>query len=213
MDEFPPNSRRVQGNDKPPKRVERVTSAEAVRRKKSLSKQFKATFLAGDPRTAMNYVVFHVLIPAAKDALAEAGASGIEKLIFGEHRHGRRGGGGPSAGPTGYVNYRGMSSGRPDDRPPMPTRAGGISRRARARHDFDEIVLESRPEAEEVIDRLFDLISRYEVATLSDLYELTGLESSHTDNKWGWTEMRGASVSRVRSGGYLLNLPDPEPLD
>jgi hypothetical protein len=87
-----------------------------------------------------------------------------------------------------------------------------MSRQARARHDFDEIVLESRTEAEEVIDRLFDLVSRYESATVADLYELVGLASSHTDHKWGWTDLRGAGVSRVR-GGYLLDLPDPHPLN
>lgn len=209
MEEFPPNSKKAQEAREGPKRVERVTSEDAVRRKKPLGKQFKSTFLAGDIKSAMQYVVFHVLIPAAKDALVEAGSSGIEKLIFGENRGGRGRGSRPLSGATGYVSYNRMS--RQDDRPPfvMPQ---GTSRRARARHDFDEIVLSSRAEAEEVIDRLFDLISRYDEATVADLYELTGLESSHTDNKWGWTDMRGASVTRVRSGGYLLNLPDPESL-
>jgi hypothetical protein len=87
-----------------------------------------------------------------------------------------------------------------------------LSRGSRARHSFDEIVIQSRPEAEEVLDRLYDLISKYELARVSDLYSLTGFESSHTDYKWGWTELTGSGVSRVRSGGYLLDLPEPEPL-
>jgi hypothetical protein len=87
-----------------------------------------------------------------------------------------------------------------------------MSRQARARHNFDEIVLDDRAEAEEVIDRLFDLVSRYESASVADLYELVGLASSHTDHKWGWSDLHGAGVSRIR-GGYLLDLPEPEPLD
>jgi hypothetical protein len=72
-------------------------------------------------------------------------------------------------------------------------------------------VLDQRAEAEEVIDRLFDVVSRYGSASVADLYELVGLDSTHTDHKWGWEELTGAGVSRIR-GGYLLDLPEPEPL-
>ena len=197
--DYPPNSK-----TKPEKKVERVTSAEAVRRKKSLGKQFKETFIGGNAKSAGHYVFFGVLIPAAKDAIADAGREMIERIIFGESRSKRRG---PVAGPGGYMSYDQLK-GR--DRPPMPRQ---ISKRARSRHDFGEIVLESRAEAEEVLDSLYDLLSRYDAATVADLYVLTGLASTHTDHKWGWTDLRGASVSRLRNQGYLLDLPDPEPLD
>jgi hypothetical protein len=87
-----------------------------------------------------------------------------------------------------------------------------MSQRGRAKHDFDEIVLDQRSEAEEVIDRLYDVVNKYEQATVADLYDLVGLSSNHTDHKWGWTDLRGSGVSRIRDG-YLLDLPDPEPLD
>lgn len=207
MDQFPPNSRKATAE---PKRVERVTSANAVRRRKSLGKQFKHTFIGGDAKTAVSYVVFSVLIPAAKEALAEAGATGIEKLIYGDARP-RRGGAGPMAGALGYVSYNRMGGQRQTpDRPQLPK---ALSRSARAKQSFDEIIIPSRQEAEEVLDRLFDLISKYESVSVADLYELTGLQSSHTDHKWGWEDLRGASVGRIRGGGYLLNLPEPHSLD
>lgn len=209
MDEFPPNSKKAKEGVREGPRVERVTSADAVRRKKPLGKQFKETFFGSDGRTTMNYVVTQVLIPMIQDTFIEVVQSGIERLVRGEHRTGRRRGGPPS-GPHGTVAYHRMSGGAYDDRPPM---ARGVSRRARARNDFDEIILDSRSEAEEVIDRLYEVISRYDEASVADLYELTGIESSHTDHKWGWTDMRGASVTRLRSGGYLLNLPEPESLN
>jgi hypothetical protein len=190
------------------KDIKRVTSEEPVRRKKSLRKQFSETFVAGDAKTAVRYVIFEVLIPAGKDMIAEAGAQGIEKLIFGDSR--RRGGGSPtppSSGPTGYVSYNRYAMG---SRQTGPQRS--ISRQARARHDFDEIVLAQRVEAEEVIDRLFEVVSRYGSASVADLYEMVGITGTHTDNKWGWTDFRGAGVSRVR-GGFLLDLPEPQPLD
>jgi hypothetical protein len=203
--EFPPNSRKATGIE--PKRVERVTTASATRRRRGFGGQFRSTFIDGDARTAWQYVIFNVLVPAAKEALAEAGSAGIEKLIYGEARA-RRGGPAPVHGASGYIAYnqRSRPTGRPG--PPQP-----VSRTARARQSFNEIVIPTRQEAEEVLDRMFDLISKYESVTVADLYELTGLESAHTDHKWGWEELAGASVGRVRGGGYVLNLPEPQSLD
>ena len=204
--EFPPNSESSKRGTKVDKDISPVVSGSAVRRRKSLRKQFSETFVAGDLRTAVRYVLFDVLLPAAKDTIVEAGSQGIEKLIFGDSR--RRGSTRPQSGPLGYVSYNRYSGG--PSHQTGPQRA--ISRQARARHNFDEIVLDQRTEAEEVIDRLFELVSRYESATVADLYELVGLASVHTDHKWGWTDLMGAGVTRVR-GGYLLDLPEPEPLD
>jgi hypothetical protein len=203
--EFPPNSKLSKTSKNLDKNITPVVSSGAVRRKKSLRKQFSETFVAGDARTAIRYVAFDVLLPAAKDMVVESFTQGIEKLIFGDSR--RRGSTPPMAGPTGYVSYNrysmaGRSSG--------PSRA--ISRQARARHNFDEIILDDRVEAESVVDNLFELVSRYESATVADLYELVGLSSNHTDHKWGWTDLHGAGVTRIR-GGYLLDLPEPEPLE
>lgn len=205
MHEFPPNSDASKTDSQDTKKIERVTSEEPKRRKKSLRKQFSETFVAGDMKSAVRFVLFDVLVPAAKDMIAEAGSQGIEKLIFGESRR-RRGATPPQSGPTGYVSYNRFGMGPQAQQPPR-----ALSNRARARHDFDEIVLTSRTEAEEVIDRLFDLVSRYDSATVADLYELVGFASAHTDHKWGWTDIRGAGVSRVREG-YLLDLPEPQPL-
>jgi hypothetical protein len=202
--EFPPNSERSKRTSTEDKNIQPVASG-ATRRKRSLRKQFKETFVAGDARTAVRYTMFEVLLPAARDMIVEAMHQGMEKLIFGDSR--RRSSMTPQTGPTGHVSYNRYSIG---NRPGGSQRA--MSRVARGRHDFDEIVLDQRAEAEEVIDRLFNLVSQYESATVADLYELVGLSSTHTDHKWGWTDLMGAGVSRIR-GGYLLDLPEPEPLD
>lgn len=202
--EFPSNS--DASKRKPEERdIKRVTSGEPVRRRKPLRKQFANTFMAGDAKSAMHYVVFDVLIPAAKDMIAEAGSQGIERLIFGENR--RRGSTPPQSGPTGYVSYNRYS---PTPRQSSPQRA--MSRQARARHNFDEIVLSERVEAEGVIDQLYEVVSRYGVVSVADLYEMVGISSTHVDNRWGWQDLHGAGVTRVR-GGFLLDLPEPEPLE
>lgn len=87
-----------------------------------------------------------------------------------------------------------------------------LSRESRARGSFEELVIPTRAQADEVIDRMYEILSRYEVVTLADLYEMTGIQGSHTDNKWGWTQLRGVRVRPLRAGGYLLDLPEPEAL-
>lgn len=191
--------------------MEQVATGGVTRKKRSMRKQFSDSFVAGDMKSAMRYAIFDIAFPAARDMVVEMGSSALEKLIFGESR--RRGPMyHPQSGPTGVINYaRQSASNYAGSRfTTGPQRA--ISREARAAHNFDELVLDERIEAEQVIDRLFDLVSRYGTATVADLYELVGLVSTHVDHKWGWTDLAGAGVSRIRSG-YLLDLPDPQPLE
>jgi len=212
MEDYPSNSHKKKARQEPevaPKKVERVIEGEVVRRKKPLGKRFASFFISGDAKTVGDYLLLDVLLPAVKDTLADLMSQGVEKMLFGEARStSRRTGTRPNSG--SHISYNRMSQqsnpyGRPEPR-------NQPSRRARASHDFDEIILPTRVEAEEVIDRLFDLVAKYETATVADLYELVGVTSAYTDDKWGWTDLRGAAAVRVRNG-YLLDLPRPEPLD
>ena len=78
--------------------------------------------------------------------------------------------------------------------------------------DYDDIVLDKRDEAEDVLSRMDELISTYGMASVADLYELVGVTGNYTDNKYGWTDIRSASAIRVRDG-YLLKLPKALPLN
>lgn len=204
--QYPPNSDKSKLGEGEEKKVERVTSSEPIRRKKSLGKNFKKTFFGGDARGAFQYVMLNEVVPAIREMIASGGRAWIDKLVFGDSRP--RGPQQRPAGPGGYISYnRYAMGGQQQEAPP----GRSISRRARATHDFDEIVLASRQEAEDVIERLFDVVSRYDSVTVSDLYDMVGLQSTHVDQKWGWVDLRGAGVSRIREG-YLLDLPEPEPL-
>ena len=73
-------------------------------------------------------------------------------------------------------------------------------------------VLDTRGEAEEVLSHLVDLTEDFGGARVADLYDLVGLESQFTDDKYGWMTLNTATVSRVRKG-YLINLPKPILMD
>jgi len=207
-DEFPSNSNKNrEGRRQPePKRVERVVAGEVTRRKTPLSKRFATVFFGGDARSAWDFVTWDVLVPAIRETIADVFIQGVEQTIIGGRSRGRRGYRGSSSGRTDYNRMSRRDDPRDRDRPQM-------SSRGRARHDFDEIILDTRHEAEDVIDQLFELVSKYDAVTVADLYDMIGITGSHVDERWGWTDLRGASVSRLSRGGYLLDLPRPEHLD
>lgn len=205
--QFPSNSKNPQrpiADRDEPKKVQRVVEGTAVRRKTPFGRRMTQNLIGGDVQSVWGFMFGEVLIPAARDMIYDAFTGGMERAIFGESTHGRsrgrRGG-----GHTPYNRYHQGSRGRDEPR-------RELSRHARSNHDFDEVVIPSRHEAQEVRDRLAYLCDKYGFATVSDFYELSGLSGQYTDQKWGWTDVMDVTISRSRSG-YILNLPRPEPLD
>jgi hypothetical protein len=163
------------------------------------------TFVGEDISSVGSYILYDVLIPAAKSTITEMIQILPELLFYNGEKRGYRATKRDSG--RSYVSYNNYSS-RDRDRDRRDDRRT-ISDRNRALHNFDEIVLESRADADDVLDHLADLISEYGQATVADLYDLVGITGSFTDNRYGWTEIGGSSSSRLRSGGYVLNLPRP----
>ena len=158
------------------------------------------------------YIVMDILIPSAKRAVSEIiGSSSdifvdtIDTILFGEKRSRRRG----SSSRTSYYKYyedRERGRDRYRDRERDRSRVRG--------YEFEDIVLETRREAEEVLDRMEDLIDTYKIVSVADLYDLVGISGNYTDNKYGWTNLRNARVESLRHGdGYILKLPKALPLD
>lgn len=210
MQQYPSNSQNKHKAEPEPKVIQQVVTGEVIRKKQGLGKRFKEVFIGGDSQNVWAYVAYDILIPAVKDTVSDAVSMGIERMLFGEGRSSpsRRGRSSGSAGYTNYGSYSTSSTknryGREEPRQ--------MSRKARSAHNFDEIILETRAEAEEVVSRLFDLVERYGAASVNDLYELVGVTGDFTDERYGWTDMRGARVDRTRNG-YLLNLPSPDLLE
>lgn len=206
MPDTPPSS---SGGESGP-RVKRVTSSEAVRRKKGLGSRFKNVFIQGSARGAGQYAVENVVVPAIRDLLADSMHAVVDNLFQGGGPPRRRPGTtNPGATPP-KINYGGYSTGDPS--PTASSRGRTMSQGARARHDFGEILIPNRIEAMEVIEQMYDVLGRYGSVRVADLYELTGVQSHHTDQKWGWTNLKGAKPVRLRNGGFLLDLPEPEEL-
>lgn len=204
--DFPGNSKmpRPQAAEKPEKVVESVVTNKVETRKKPLMKRFMDVFIGGDSKSVLQYVMMDVLVPQAKDMITEAASQGFERLIYGDSRPTRRPGSGSRSG-TGPVQYN-----RYAVRGNNPLgRAGGEDRRplaqSRSQH-VDDILLATRVEGDAVLERMYDLLNEYETVSVADLNSLVDRSSSYTDQKWGWMDLQGSAVRRVRDG-YILDLP------
>lgn len=207
-DAYPGNSdkKRMNQQEEPKKEIKKVASA--TKRKKSMAKKFKEAFVGedGDDQSVADYILYDVLVPAAKNTISDMVTGGIEMILYGERRGSSRMN--RDRGRS-YVNYSGYSTRRNDDRARNGSR---VRRSARDRVYNDDIIIPTRGEAEQTIDSLLDIIDQYGSASIADLYSLTGIDSDFTDNSYGWTNLSTASVSRTRDG-YILNLPRAYPID
>lgn len=208
--DFPGNSHNPVGDNriKPPvapvvdKEIVKVVSTNATIKKKSLARKARELFFKGDAKTAVKYVITGVIVPALKNMAYEAGSEGLRRTIYGESDPRRFSPGAPR------ISYNALSNAARRElvmRPDQPPRL------APGRFEMEDIVIASREEAELVIATIVDCIEKYKSASVAELKEACGLPSSSIDVKWGWYSLKFANVRQLRDG-YLLELPQPEPL-
>ena len=201
--EYKPNSYRSKAEQaetpEDKKRVEKVVTGNVKTKKKNEISKFASIFVSEDIQNVKTYVFSDVLVPAIKKAISDVITNGIDMLLYGGTGKGSRG----SA--SSKVSYRSFYDKRDDSRS-----VGRVS--AGSRFDFDDLIFESRGDAEMVRDQLDEMIDRYGVATVADYYDAANITAPYTSNKYGWTNIRNAEVQRVRDG-YVLRLPRAMPID
>lgn len=188
------------------KKVEKVITGTAVEKQKGFMSKVKDMFISEDADTIGSYILQDIVVPAIKDNLLDIASRGVEMLLFGDTSERRSKG--SRTGSRYYTSYDSYYRG--ESRRERSRASEGYSRSAKM--DISDIILDSRGEAETVLDSMADLCETYHQVTVADLYDLVGISSRFTDNDYGWTSMRDASVRRTRDG-YILVLPKPRQLD
>lgn len=197
MDEYKSNShksRQNQNDDIPEKKVEKVVSGSVKSKKKNGLQKITNVFVPEDVDDVKSYIFEDIVVPAVKDIILDAvraflGVNGTSR--------GR-------SSTSSKISYRKYY----DDR----DRRDSAPARTRTGYDYDDIILETRGEAEDVLERMEELIDMYQLVSVADFYDLVGVSGNYTDNKYGWTNVRNASVVRVRDG-YMIKLPKALPLN
>ena len=75
---------------KPEKHIQKVVIGEVVTKKKPLSRKIKDLFVEADFRSVTRYVIYDVLIPAARNTIVDASTKGVERMMYGESAIRRR---------------------------------------------------------------------------------------------------------------------------
>lgn len=182
------------------KKVKKVVNGSVKAKKKSEIQKFADVFIQEDAQKVKSYILMDVLVPAVKKAISDIVTNGIDMILYGDTGHTKKSG---SASKISYRSYYDKKNERRDY----------ASNRTRTGYDYDDIILDNRGEAEEVLFRMDELIDTYGLVSVADFYDLVGITGNYTDNKYGWTDIRSASVVRVHGNGYMIKLPRALPLN
>lgn len=197
--EYRPNSHKykeAQQKSEENKRAQKVVHGSVKTRKKN---DIVRNIIAEDAHNVGEFLLKDVAIPAIKNFIVDIVTDGINMLLKGTTS--RRSSGTNSS----YVSYNKRYSGSEEHRPGEG--------RTRTRFIDEDIILESRADAEEVLDRMDELLETYGVVRVADLYDLVGKTCDYTDNKYGWTNLRDAKTEKAYGGGFKLKLPRATALD
>lgn len=194
-----------QKNDISKPRVNRVATGKL---NKSIGKKLVDTFIEEDMDSVKSYVRDDILIPRIKEAFVDI-IEGAVELLFGTGSSGRRrkSGSVQTTDKVSYYSYHKSDADRRNNQRYEPKKKdSGVK-------DYDSIILETRADAESVLDAMRSAISEYGSATVGDLYDTVGITNTEfTTQEWGWKNLDNCRVRPVH-GGWIIDLPEPESLD
>lgn len=180
-----------------------IISSEVKRVKANPAKKFADLFIAEDVNTAKGYVLTNFVIPGIKNGILEL----LRTMFYG------KGGGSSSYSSFGSnvtrINYwKGPNS-----------NVSNIKANSYVgMRDYDHIMVRSMLKANDIIDHLSDVMERYKMVTIANLYEAASDEKTKipieaTDYKYGWISMRGFDIIPKGDDWYMIKTPRPVPLD
>lgn len=178
------------------KNIQKIVTGSVQAKKKSPFRKLLDLFISEDIEDLEGFIIREVIIPGAKQLLLDS----IETIFNGRSPARRRSSivDGPKVSYTKYYD-NGM---RDYDRP-----------RAKPGHEFENLVFDTKQDAQDVLFEMDKLIAEYHIAGISDLYGLVGITPRTTDYSYGWTDIQSATIVRDRDGRWLLKLPRPLPLN
>lgn len=185
------------------KHIEKVITGKVVSKPKSGFKKFIGKFVESDAHSISEHVQNEIIIPTIKDTIVNVVQRSIEIFMYGGSVSPRKNNrfGKSLISKVSYEDYY-------DNR----IRQNKVRSRAAQGYDYDDIILESRGDAQLVLDQLDDLIERYGVVSVADLCETVDIPHNFTAQKFGWNNIRNARIQNVH-GGWLIKMPKAEPLD
>ena len=201
-DQFESNSfKSANQSAKETKEKSKPIEGKVIVRKKGPLKRLAESIFSDDADSVKTYIVQEVLIPAVKKAISDIMSSGTDILLYGESRRNKpQNSSGSRISYSSYSGYYSQSNPKTD------------SSKKPSNEFSQDIILETRGQAEDVIIRLGEILEKYRMVSVSDLNDILGITGQFTDSKYGWYDISSAQIVRVRDG-FLLKLPRVQPLN
>ena len=203
MDDYKPNSYKFKEKQKAlasseDKKIEKVVKGTVRTKKRSGLTKITDQLVSEDVNNVKSYILTDVFIPAVKKLVYDIITDGFSMIVYGSTGAGKK----KTIGSN--VSYRQFYDRRDDDRRTLSTSS--------SRFEYDDLIFDSRGEAEAVLNQMDVIIDTYGFVSVADLYDLADLSAPYTSNKYGWTNVSTADVARLRDGGYVIKLPRAMPI-
>lgn len=199
------NSQQKDVNNSPvqEKRIQKVVKTPAKTKTNEIRK-FADIFISEDVANVKKYIFMDVLVPAVKKAIYDIVTNGIDMFLYGGNGKAR---GNSNSQKVSYRNYYDQKNNNNNN-----GYRGSENTRASNAFDYDDIMFSTRGEAEAAKRQMQEVVGRYGIVTVADLYEMAYLTAPYTAHKYGWMDASTVEVTRVRDG-YVLKLPRAVPID
>lgn len=174
----------------------------------STRKKVKDAFIKNDGKTIRDYAFFDVLIPSVKRLIYDLINRVTGMALLDSKTPGS------SIGSSGYasqyqqviyragdVNYRPSNNTTPS-RPQV----------SNSMFEYENWVFSDRGDIEAVLNLMTDIIEKYGIVSVNDLYDAVGKAAPYTAENYGWKTMNGCDV-RICSGGFRLAMTRPSLID
>lgn len=193
---YPSNANMREQNQTPeePRVDKAVAKGKVVQKKPNRFRKMFETFVGQDLADMKDYLLRDVMIPTLKRGLFDILAAALGVGAVGAVSKG-----------IGRPNYRSYYD---DPASGRRGRAGSTGRAPSRGFTFDPVYMDSRMDAQEILDQLQHLINQYGNASVADLYSLAEISAPFTYRDWGWYDLIGAKVLSTRDG-WLIDLPRP----
>lgn len=196
------NGVKLEGNSnnkqKPPE-ASKVVTQKVVIKKKSFGQKLVDIFIADDMEHVKGFIFEDVIIPSIKRAISQGVTGAINMILFGSNVATTGGDefGGKYNQRTPYWKYSTNSTPAPAVRPLV------------SRFDTNDIILQSREDAEIVVTELTRYIEEFGFVSVAYLYGLVGITAPPTAYNYGWRDLNTYRIRPTLNGTWALDLPRP----
>lgn len=181
-----------------------VTGKVTVKQKPWYQRAVEMVFAQTDPGTVGSYVIKDIIIPKLRNTIMDMVTSATEMFLYGGNAPTNK-----SQSRSGYTPYNSSYSFKQQPQTPRVSTVTGLDI-----FQFEKIMFQSKLDAMTVLDRMFELLDKYNLVTVAQFYALANYNVDNVQaNKFGWMDLSTAEVVRDFNGEFYIKLPKASPID